>query len=130
MQQVRREDTAPELTVRRALHEAGLRFRLHDKRLPGSPDLVLPGRMTVVFVHGCFWHGHDCRHGRVKAKTNEEFWTEKIDANRARDARQQADLRQLGWFVEVVWECEAGNKTRLRRLALRLLARGNQATET
>ena len=86
--------------------------------------------MTVVFVHGCFWHGHDCRHGRVKAKTNEEFWTEKIDANRARDARQQADLRQLGWFVEVVWECEAGNKTRLRRLALRLLARGNQATET
>jgi DNA mismatch endonuclease, patch repair protein len=109
--------------VRRALHAAGLRFRLHARGLPGTPDIVLPKRSTVVFVHGCFWHGHGCPHGSVKSKTNTAFWSEKIAANRRRDARQQRALRQLGWFVETVWECRASDAGTMHRLVARLLQR-------
>ena len=123
MRTVRRENTAPELTLRRQLHAAGLRFRLHVAGLPGRPDIVLSRRATVVFVHGCFWHGHDCPHGRVRAKTNAEFWSEKIESNRARDLRKQRELIRLGWRVEVVWECQVGNPTIVARLVKRLMAR-------
>ncbi|MCC6853437.1 MAG: DNA mismatch endonuclease Vsr [Rubrivivax sp.] len=123
MKRVRREHTAPELAVRRFLHSAGLRYALHGARLPGRPDLVLPRRCTVVFVHGCFWHGHDCSHGSVQSKTNAPFWARKIADNRARDARQQDELRAAGWRVEVVWECQATDESFLRRLARRLLRR-------
>jgi len=123
MKAVRRSDTAPELAVRRHLHRAGLRFRLHVQPLPGTPDIVLPKRGTVVFVHGCFWHGHDCHHGRVQAKTNSAFWAQKIAANRARDSRKAAALRALGWFVETIWECETREPAKLNRLARRLLRR-------
>lgn len=123
LRQVRRKDTAPERLVRQQLHHAGLRFRLHDRRLPGSPDIVLPKRRTVVQVHGCFWHGHDCAHGRVAARTNADFWQAKIEANRARDARQKAALEGLGWYVEVVWECEIRGPTTLPALIRRLLNR-------
>lgn len=111
------------MLVRRALHAAGLRYRLHVRGLPGSPDLVLPRRGTVVFVHGCFWHGHDCRHGSVKAKSNAAFWLAKIEANRERDSRQRLSLEGAGWRVETVWECQCKVPKLLQRLVESLLAR-------
>lgn len=123
MKQVRRQDTAPELAVRRYLHALGLRFRLHGTDLPGRPDIVLARRRSVVFVHGCFWHGHSCRHGSVKARNNAAYWTSKLDDNRARDLRQQRALRAAGWRVEVVWECQVARSAVMNRLALRLLSR-------
>lgn len=123
MRQVRREDTAPELQVRRFLHRAGLRYRLHGPDLPGHPDIVLTRRRTVVFVNGCFWHGHDCKHGRTAAKWNTGFWADKIIANRKRDRRQYNALRAAGWHVEVIWECTLRHEGSLKRLAARLLQR-------
>ena len=106
MAAIRGKDTAPELAVRRILHAMGLRFRLHRKDLPGRPDIVLPKHRTVVFVHGCFWHRHeDCRY-TTTPKTRQEFWQTKFAANVERDGRNRTDLRQLGWRVIVVWECE------------------------
>lgn len=105
MSRVRGRDTLPEMIVRRMLHRLGYRFRLHRKDLPGKPDLVFASRRKVVFVHGCYWHGHGCRIGKP-AKSNVEFWTAKIEANRARDARNEAALRAMGWDVLVVWQCE------------------------
>lgn len=123
MRRVGRKDTFPELEVRRFLHAKGLRFRLHVRDLPGTPDLVLPSRRTAVFVHGCFWHGHACPHGSVKARTNATYWDAKIRNNRERDARKASALRDAGWFVETVWECECRDRTILGRLASKLLRR-------
>lgn len=123
MRSVKGKDTAPELAVRRYLHAAGVRFRLHVTSLPGRPDVVAPKRQTVVFIHGCFWHGHDCAHGRVPAKTNTEFWAEKIAANRVRDGRKSTALRALGWHVETIWECECDKADKLAALRRRLLRR-------
>lgn len=105
MARVRRKDTAPELEVRRCLHAAGFRYRLYAKDLPGTPDLVFRRLGVAIFVHGCFWHGHDCAHGRVASKSNADFWKTKIEANRARDARKNRELRELGWRVLEIWEC-------------------------
>lgn len=106
MGRIRGKDTKPEMLVRKKLHAAGFRFRLHRKDLPGRPDITLPRHKTVIFVHGCFWHGHEgCKANRIP-KTNEAFWREKIDRNRQRDARNKADLIALGWKVVEVWECE------------------------
>jgi DNA mismatch endonuclease (patch repair protein) len=123
MKSVRQAHTEPERAVRCHLHAAGLRFALHRADLPGRPDIVLPRRGSVVFVHGCFWHGHHCAHGSVKAKRNAAFWVAKIDANRARDRRKAAALRRLGWHVETIWECEVRDERRLEALSRRLLAR-------
>lgn len=123
MARVRQQDTAPELAVRRMLHAHGLRYTLHPRDLPGRPDIVLPKRRTVVFVHGCFWHGHGCDHGRVAAKFNAGFWAEKIAANRERDQRQQAELRAAGWQVETVWECQVDDGSTVDELAARLRRR-------
>lgn len=123
MRHVKGKNTAPELAVRRYLHARGVRYRLHPASLPGRPDIVAPRRRTVVFVHGCFWHGHDCPHGRIQAKANAAFWAAKIAANRERDARKEAALRALGWHVETVWECEAARPHELAALARRLLRR-------
>jgi DNA mismatch endonuclease, patch repair protein len=123
MKVVRREHTAPERAVRRHLHASGLRFSLHRADLPGRPDIVLPRRSSVVFVHGYFWHGHSCKHGAVASKTRSAFWAAKIDANRARDRRKAAALRRLGWHVETIWECQVRNPRRLEALSRRLLAR-------
>ena len=99
------KDTKPEFAVRRLLHAMGYRFRLHRRDLPGSPDVVLPKRRKAIMVHGCFWHGHEgCRSGHVPA-TRLEYWGPKLAANRARDARKIAALREAGWSVAVVWEC-------------------------
>ncbi|MEE5072108.1 very short patch repair endonuclease [Pseudomonas laurylsulfativorans] len=106
MRAVKRAHTAPEIVVRQALHALGLRFRLHRRDLPGSPDIVLPKFRTVVFVHGCFWHRHpNCRYATTP-KSRQEYWLPKFEANLERDARKEAQLRELGWRVLVVWECE------------------------
>lgn len=101
---IRGKDTTPELIVRRGLHALGFRFVLHDRRLPGKPDLVLPRWRAVVFVQGCFWHGHDCLLFRWP-KTREAFWRDKIGRNRARDAAAEAELDAAGWRVLRIWEC-------------------------
>jgi len=106
MRAVKGKDTAPEMSVRRMLHKLGYRYRLHRKDLPGKPDLVFPGRNAVIFVHGCFWHGHDCKRGARIPKTNTEYWTEKICRNVKRDAQAIKDLEAAGWRVFVVWECD------------------------
>lgn len=105
MSQVRGANTKPEMAVRSLLHGMGYRFRLHRKGLPGTPDIVLPGRSVAVFVHGCFWHGHACKAAKMP-KSREDYWREKIAGNRQRDRRKRRQLRALGWRVIVVWECE------------------------
>lgn len=106
MRGVRREHTKPELIVRRIAHSLGFRFRLHRKDLPGSPDLVFPRPHKVIFVHGCFWHGHNgCRYATVP-KTRTEWWLAKVAKNQERDALAIARLSELGWEAEVIWECE------------------------
>lgn len=105
MSRIRGKDTTPELVVRRFLHSQGYRFRLHVRHLPGRPDIVLPKHKTVVFVHGCFWHGHAvCQRGR-RPQTNSAFWNEKLDNNRRRDRKAARLLARLGWKRIVVWEC-------------------------
>jgi len=106
MRAVKGKNTRPEQAVRSLLHALGYRFRLHRKDLPGSPDIVLPGRKAVIFVHGCFWHGHACKRGSRAPKTNADYWTKKLAGNVARDARTRVELEALGWRVLVVWECE------------------------
>jgi DNA mismatch endonuclease (patch repair protein) len=106
MRQVRGQGTTPERAVRRLLSRLGARYRLHRKDLPGTPDIVMPGRRLAVFVHGCFWHGHDCARGGRVPKQNRDYWTQKISRNRERDAVNQAALAAAGWRVETVWECE------------------------
>ncbi|MGU7783306.1 very short patch repair endonuclease [Burkholderia sp. PU8-34] len=105
MSGIRGRHTKPELVVRRMLHAAGFRYRLHRRDLPGTPDLVLPKHRAVVMVHGCFWHVHEgCRFATIPA-SNSEFWREKLARNRERDRRQLEALQSLGWRVLVVWEC-------------------------
>ena len=106
MRAVKAKNTAPELIVRRILHAAGYRYRLHDKRLPGKPDLVFPSRRKVIFVHGCFWHGHGCKRGNRLPKRNAAYWRDKIKRNQRRDRVQLVALREAGWRSLVLWECE------------------------
>lgn len=105
MRRVKGKDTGPELRLRRLLWRAGCRYRLGGDGLPGRPDLHFPGRKLAVFVHGCFWHGHDCPRGARIPKTNTAYWTAKIARNQARDAAAVAALAALGWRSVVVWEC-------------------------
>jgi DNA mismatch endonuclease (patch repair protein) len=122
MARIRSKNTGPEMIVRRLAHALGYRYLLHDRRLPGSPDLVFPGRKKVVLVHGCFWHGHDCGRG-FRPKTNADFWSAKIERNKDRDLRQQRALRRLGWRTLVIWECatRADRVTSLERRLVRFL---------
>lgn len=105
MRRVKGRDTTPELAVRRILRAAGVGYRLGGAGLPGRPDLVMKGRGVAVFVHGCFWHGHDCARGGRKPKANAAYWSAKIDRNRARDEASRAALAAAGWRVVTVWEC-------------------------
>lgn len=105
MSGIRGKNTKPEMIVRRALHKAGFRYRLHDKKLPGKPDIALPKYKTVIFVHGCFWHGHMCSKFRWP-KTREAWWREKIEGNMKRDEINVSGLHNLGWDVIKIWECE------------------------
>lgn len=107
MRRVRQSDTQPEMHVRRTLHSLGYRYRLHDKHLPGRPDIVFPSRRLVVFVHGCFWHRHPgCAKGGALPQNRREYWAEKFKRNEVRDIDVANRLRQLGWTVHVIWECQ------------------------
>jgi len=120
MARVRGRDTKPELAVRRALHAAGMRFRLHVRDLPGKPDIVLPSRRLAIFVHGCFWHRHPdpaCKLARLP-KTRLDFWLPKLEANRQRDIRNESALREKGWTVKTIWECELTNESKLTQFII------------
>ncbi len=121
MGQVRSQHTKPELLVRSLVHRLGYRFRLHRKDLPGAPDLVFPGCRKIIFVHGCFWHGHPCRRGARPPKANADYWREKIARNHSRDQRHRRELRQLGWSVLVLWECQLRDRQRIARRLSRFL---------
>lgn len=123
MSGIRGKDTQPELLVRRHLHRTGLRYRLHVRELPGSPDLVFPKHEAVVFVHGCFWHQHPGCDLAVMPSSNEQFWREKLEGNVERDARNRTRLEQSGFRVFTVWECEISD-TRLEKLANQIRGRG------
>lgn len=121
MARIHSGDTTPELTLRRLLHRLGLRFRVHCTGLPGKPDIVLARYKTAIFVHGCFWHGHEgCREGR-RPKSNTAYWERKLERNKKRDRRNIGDLRRLGWRALVVWECQLASSG--ERVAARLKAR-------
>lgn len=119
MANIRGKNTKPEIVVRRLLHKMGYRFRLHRKDLPGTPDIVFPGRKALIFVHGCFWHQHKGCRFAVLPVTRRSFWENKLSGNVSRDRRAVAALRRDGWRVSVVWECQTQRATvlenRLRR---------------
>lgn len=116
-------NTSPEIAIRKLLHNAGFRFRLHPKHLPGRPDIVLPRLRLAIFVHGCFWHGHEmCRYGRLP-KSRLEYWGPKISANRERDWRNADDLMKNEWTVEVIWQCETRNGVILAQRLSNLVGR-------
>jgi DNA mismatch endonuclease (patch repair protein) len=121
MRRVKSRDTTPERTVRRLLWRLGARYRLDRRDLPGRPDIVLAGRRLVIFVHGCFWHGHDCARGARVPKANRDYWLTKIGRNRARDTETSARLEALGWRVEVIWECELKDAAALEGRLLNVL---------
>lgn len=115
MSRVRGRDTKPELAVRSAVHRMGYRFRLHRRDLPGSPDLVLPRHRKIVFVHGCFWHGHKGCKRSGRPASNADFWSQKLSKNVQRDLREIRALRQAGWRVLIVWECQTKDLPALER---------------
>jgi DNA mismatch endonuclease (patch repair protein) len=114
MAKVKGRGTKPELQVRKALTALGVRYRLNRKDLPGSPDVVMAGRRLAIFVHGCFWHGHDCARGGRVPKANRDYWLAKVARNKARDAAAEAALAQQGWRVETIWECDLKDAAALR----------------
>ena len=117
MASVKKRHTKPELVIRSYLHRNGLRFVLHDKRLPGTPDIVLPSRRTVVFVHGCFWHRCPyCAAGRQEIRSNRGYWLPKLKRNQSRDVRAQQELAAAGWHSLVVWECQISDEHVLLKL--------------
>lgn len=117
MSGIRGKNTKPELTIRKALHARGFRYRIHCKNLPGNPDLCLPKYCAVIFVHGCFWHGHDC-HLFKWPKTRAEFWAEKISQNSERDRKHAFLLNAAGWRICTVWECSLKGKAQVDILSI------------
>jgi len=114
MRAIRSKDMAPELAVRRLVHRLGYRFRLHRKDLPGKPDLTFAARRKVIFVHGCFWHCHNCKEAHVP-KSNPDYWVPKLQRNRARDAKNTETLKEQGWQSLVIWECETRKDDNLEK---------------
>lgn len=125
MRAIKSRDTKPEMLTRRTVHGMGYRYRLHRKDLPGKPDLVFPSRRKAIFVHGCFWHGHDCPHGSRTPKSNRDYWVAKISRNRERDAQSEAALKQDGWRVLTVWECQMKDQEAFRERLRRFLDSAN-----
>lgn len=125
MAAVHSKNTKPEMFVRRLTHEMGYRFRLHRAELPGTPDLVFPGKRKVIFVHGCFWHQHGCKRSSQIPKSNQSFWGPKLERNRARDAEYLKALRADGWDCLVLWQCELNKPTRIRSRISKFLEREN-----
>ncbi|MBV8594565.1 MAG: DNA mismatch endonuclease Vsr [Caulobacteraceae bacterium] len=125
MRRVRGAGTGPELAVRRLVWSLGGRYRLNRADLPGRPDIVLAGRRLAIFVHGCFWHGHDCRRGARVPKANRAYWTAKVGGNLRRDCAARAALEAAGWRVEIVWECDLKDAPALRARVAGWLADGS-----
>ena len=121
MSLIRSTDTKAELVVRGLTHRMGYRYRLHDRKLPGTPDLVFRKRRKLIFVHGCFWHGHDCKLGDRIPKTRVKFWTEKICANRTRDKIVSKQIKKIDWKALVIWECQLKDQRRLAKRIRRFL---------
>lgn len=122
MRKVRSRNTTPELRLRKLIYGMGYRgYRVHYGKLPGKPDIVFPGRKRVVFVHGCFWHGHDCKAGRNVPKSNLTYWTGKLAGNKARDERHAREIKKAGWKILVIWECEMKDESVIRRKLERFL---------
>jgi DNA mismatch endonuclease (patch repair protein) len=121
MAQIRSANSKPEILVRRTAHALGYRFRLHRRDLPGKPDLVFSSRKKIVFVHGCYWHGHGCSVGGTGAKSNQSYWGPKIAGNKARDALSLSTLADMGWKVLVIWECETRDGIDLAKRLRRFL---------
>ena len=111
MSRIKSKDTKPELVVRSFVHRLGCRFRLHRKDLPGKPDIVLPRHKKIIFVHGCFWHQHNCRVGRRQPKSRREYWLPKLQGNVHRDKENRRKLKEEGWKVLIIWECQVKNKS-------------------
>jgi DNA mismatch endonuclease, patch repair protein len=127
---IRGKNTKPEMRVRKALHAAGLRYRLHDKRLPGKPDLVFPRRCVAVFVNGCFFHQHPgCSRARLP-KSRRDFWEAKLEGNVDRDRRKHAELAAAGWTALVIWECETEKLEQVERLRLKIAAHAPRSIRT
>ncbi|MEO5972294.1 MAG: DNA mismatch endonuclease Vsr [Sphingomicrobium sp.] len=123
MSSVGTKDTGPEMRLRRVLHSAGFRYRLHPKNLPGRPDIVFPARRKVIFVHGCFWHAHGCTKGRPP-KSKAEYWGPKLAANKDRDVRRIHQLRELGWRSLTVWQCELADPVAVLQRVQKFLDNG------
>lgn len=121
MRSVKSQDTEPELTVRRLLHKMGFRYRLHRKDLPGKPDIVFASRKKVIFIHGCFWHGHYCKRGGRRPKTNKEYWQSKIERNVQRFDKQIKELAEEEWSVLTIWECQLKDTEVLKDSLIRFL---------
>lgn len=115
MASVHSKNTKPEIFVRSLLHRMGFRYRLHRKDLPGKPDIVMAKYSVIINVNGCFWHMHNCKHGKVKPQTNSDYWQKKRVGNRNRDRLNRASLRKIGWRVLDVWECEIKNPPKLEK---------------
>ena len=115
MRAVKGRDTSLEITIRRLIYSMGYRYRLHRKDLPGKPDIVFSSRRKVLFIHGCFWHGHGCKRGARVPKTNREYWEKKIGRNQARDVKNKAALQALGWEVLIIWECQIKDEAALKQ---------------
>lgn len=124
MRSVRTKHTGPEKIVRRVLRDAGYRYRLHLKMLSGRPDIAFIGRKKAIFVHGCFWHGHDCPKGKAP-KSKLDYWGPKLEANRARDERNRADLEKAGWSVLTIWQCDIKDRESLQRRLVAFLEKGS-----
>ena len=121
MAAIKSKDTKPEIIVRHIVHSMGYRYRLHRKDLPGKPDLVFPRFGKVIFVHGCYWHMHNCRFGKVVPKTNAKFWKNKRESNKIRDKKNRRDLKKIAWEVMTIWECQLRNLTALEKRILAFL---------
>lgn len=122
MRAIKSKDSKPELLIRRLIYALGYRYRLHRKELPGCPDLVFSSRQKVIFIHGCFWHGHHCKRGARMPKENSDYWCNKIAKNVQRDKKHLSDLRHIGWDVLVLWECDLKDTDAVKRKVVRFLA--------
>lgn len=121
MSRVHAKDTKPEMKLRKLIHGMGFRYRLHRKELPGKPDLVFPGRKSIIFMHGCFWHRHeDCGLARLP-KSKQAFWCAKLEANKARDQKNISTLKAAGWRILVIWECQLRDEDRVRQVVKEFL---------
>lgn len=124
MKRIRGKDTAPELIVRKLIYSLGYRYRLHGQKLPGKPDIVFAGKKKVIFVHGCFWHGHNCKKGKPP-KSNLDYWLPKLKENRRRDTLNQKLIRSAGWEVLIIWQCQIHDAITLEKAIINFLENGS-----